>query len=63
MGGAPAVSLSFDRGLEWMQAGKPVELIVAEGFNHFEIRETFANPFGIVGRALLAQMKLSINGN
>ena len=45
------------------QAGKPVELIVAEGFNHFEIRETFANPFGIVGRAALAQMKLSINGN
>ena len=45
------------------QAGKPVELIVAEGFNHFEIRETFANPFGIVGRALLAQMKLSGNGN
>ena len=45
------------------QAGKPVELIVAEGFNHFEIRETFANPFGIVGRAWLAQMKLSINGN
>ena len=45
------------------RAGKPVELIVAEGFNHFEIRETFANPFGIVGRALLAQMKLSGNGN
>ena len=43
------------------QSGKPVELLVAEGFNHFEIRETFANPFGIVGRALLAQMKLSIN--
>ncbi len=40
------------------QAGKPVELIVAEGFNHFEIRETFANPFGIAGRAVLAQMKL-----
>lgn len=45
------------------QAGKPVELIVAEGFNHFEIRETFANPFGIAGRAALAQMKLSITGN
>ncbi len=42
------------------QAGKPVELIVAEGFNHFEIRETFANPFGIVGRAALAQMQLSL---
>ncbi|MHB0961623.1 MAG: PIG-L family deacetylase [Gemmatimonadaceae bacterium] len=25
VGGAPAVSLSFDRGLEWMQAGKPVD--------------------------------------
>jgi arylformamidase len=45
------------------QAGKPVELSVAEGFNHFEIRETFANPFGVAGRAALAQMKLSINSN
>jgi arylformamidase len=45
------------------RAGKAVELIVAEGFNHFEIRETFANPFGIVGRAILAQMKLSLRGN
>ncbi len=43
------------------QAGKPAELVVAEDFNHFEIRETFANPFDIVGRAALAQMKLSIN--
>ena len=25
VGGAPAVSLSFDRGLEWMPAGKPVD--------------------------------------
>ena len=41
------------------QAGKPVELIVAEGFNHFEIRETMANPYGVAGRALLAQMKLA----
>ena len=45
------------------QAGKSVELMVAEGFNHFEIRETFANPYGIVGRAALAQMQLSINAN
>lgn len=45
------------------RAGKAAELIVAEGFNHFEIRETLANPFGILGRAALAQMKLSITGN
>jgi arylformamidase len=39
-------------------AGKPVELIVAEGFNHFEIQETFGNPYGIAGRAALALMQL-----
>ena len=36
--------------------GKPVELIVAENYNHFEIIETLANPNGILGRAVLAQM-------
>jgi arylformamidase len=39
-------------------AGKPVELLVAEGYNHFEIIETLANPYGPLGRAALAQMKL-----
>jgi arylformamidase len=39
-------------------AGKPVELLVAEGYNHFEIIETLANPYGLLGRAALAQMKL-----
>jgi LmbE family N-acetylglucosaminyl deacetylase len=28
VGGAPAVSLSFDRGLEWMVAGKPVDKLL-----------------------------------
>jgi len=37
-------------------AGKPVELIVAENYNHFEIIETLANPNGILGRAVLEQM-------
>ena len=37
-------------------AGKPVELIVAENYNHFEIIETLANPHGILGRAVLQQM-------
>jgi arylformamidase len=40
-------------------AGKPVELLVADGYNHFEIAETLANPYGLLGRAALAQMKLA----
>ncbi|MDB5883460.1 MAG: esterase/lipase [Ramlibacter sp.] len=40
-------------------AGKPVQLLVGEGYNHFEMPETFANPYGLLGRAVLAQMKLS----
>jgi len=40
------------------KAGKPVELIVAEGYNHFEVMETLANPFQFAGRAALEQMKL-----
>jgi arylformamidase len=39
-------------------AGKPVELIAGEGYNHFEILETLGNPYGLMGRAALAQMKL-----
>ncbi|HWO41872.1 MAG TPA: alpha/beta hydrolase [Candidatus Eisenbacteria bacterium] len=41
-------------------AGKPVELIVAEGYNHFETQETFGNPYGLLGRAALEQMNLVI---
>ena len=40
-------------------AGKPIQLLVGEGYNHFEIRETLANPYGLLGRAVLAQMNLS----
>ena len=40
-------------------AGKPVQLIIAEGYNHFELPETFGNPYGFVGRAALEQMKLT----
>ena len=40
-------------------AGKPVQLLVGEGYNHFEIPETLANPYGLLGRAVLAQMNLS----
>jgi arylformamidase len=34
-------------------AGKPVELLVGEGYNHFEMLETLANPYGLLGRAML----------
>jgi arylformamidase len=40
-------------------AGKPVQLLVGENYNHFEIPETLANPYGLLGRAALAQMKLA----
>lgn len=40
-------------------AGKPVQLLVGEGYNHFEILETLANPHGLLGHAVLAQMNLS----
>jgi arylformamidase len=39
-------------------AGKPVELLVGEGYNHFEMLETLANPYGLLGRAVLKQMEL-----
>ena len=38
-------------------AGKAVQLIVAEHYNHFEILETMANPYGILGRAVLGQVR------
>jgi len=39
-------------------AGKPVELLVGEAYNHFEMLETLANPYGLLGRAALVQMGL-----
>ena len=41
-------------------AGKPAELLVGEGYNHFEMLETLANPYGLLGRAAFAQMGLKI---
>jgi arylformamidase len=38
--------------------GKPVELIEAPNFNHFEMAESLGNPYGPNGRAALALMKL-----
>jgi arylformamidase len=41
-------------------AGKPVELLVGEGYNHFEMLETLGNPYGLLGRAVFAQMQLRL---
>lgn len=42
-------------------AGKPVELLVAQHCNHFEVLETLANPCGLLGRAVLEQMGLTLD--
>ena len=39
-------------------AGKPVELIRGEHYNHFEALETLANPYGILGSVALRQLGL-----
>ena len=40
------------------RAGNSCELVRCEGYNHFELTETLGNPYGPLGRAALAQMKL-----
>jgi arylformamidase len=37
-------------------AGKPAQLLVGQAYNHFEMLETLASPYGLLGRAVLAQM-------
>jgi arylformamidase len=39
-------------------AGKPIDLVVAESYNHFEMAESLGNPYGPTGRAALSLMKL-----
>jgi arylformamidase len=40
-------------------AGKPIQLLVGPEYNHFEIMDTLASPYGLCGRAVLEQMKLT----
>jgi arylformamidase len=37
-------------------SGKSVELLVGNHYNHFEILETLASPYGLLGRAALVQI-------
>ena len=41
-------------------AGKPITFIVGEGYNHFEIQETLASPYGLLGHEVLKLMKLGL---
>jgi arylformamidase len=40
-------------------AGKPVEVIEAPNYNHFEMCESLGNPYGPNGRAALKLMELA----
>ena len=40
-------------------AGKRVQLLVGEHYNHFELPETLGNPYGLLGRAALDLMGLT----
>src|ERR1051325_6106108 len=42
------------------RGGKSVEFVVGEGYNHFEMQETAANPFGLCGHRALEQMGLKV---
>jgi arylformamidase len=39
--------------------GKPIDYLVGQNYNHFEMPETIANPHGILGKLVLKQMKLT----
>ena len=49
---------SRDFGAAVRAVGKPVQVVVAPGYNHFEVNETLASPYGFFGRAVLEQMQL-----
>ena len=40
-------------------AGKPHELIVAAGYNHYEVGETIGQPYAVLGRAAMDMMGLN----
>jgi arylformamidase len=39
-------------------AGRKANFLIGDGYNHFELQETLANPYGLLGRAVLDQMNL-----
>jgi arylformamidase len=43
-------------------AGKKVRLLVGQHYNHFELPETLGNPYGLLGRAALELVDLTMGG-
>jgi arylformamidase len=41
------------------RAGKSARFLIAEGYNHFEVIETLASPYAVLGRTMLQLMRLS----
>ena len=52
---------ALDFSTAFKESGKEVALTRADAYNHFEILETLASPYGVLGRAVLMQMKLTID--
>src|SRR5215475_4519809 len=50
---------SLDFAAAIRSAGKPVELVVSEGYNHFEINESLGNPYGVFWRTVRERMDLA----
>jgi arylformamidase len=51
------MAVEFDAALR--EAGRPSELVVAPGLNHFEVLETLGRPDGLLARLVLRQMGLA----
>jgi arylformamidase len=51
---------SWDFAAAVKAAGKPVELVVGQDYNHFEVGDTIGHPYQLMGRELMKTMKLSV---
>jgi arylformamidase len=51
---------SWDFAAAVKAAGKPVELVVGQDYNHFEVGDTIGHPYQLMGRELMKMMKLSV---
>jgi arylformamidase len=41
-------------------AGKPVEVVVGQHYNHFEVGDSIGHPYQLIGRELIKMMRLSM---
>ena len=45
------------------KSGKPVQFLLAEGYNHFDLQEMASNPYSVLGSAALDMMELNSPDN